>query len=65
MSDRAKKGRINAPPVRIRGLTLNPWQKNSSKSFLMDNYYELREIGIPNLGEALSEFGKVHDLLMR
>jgi predicted GTPase len=28
-------------------------------------YYELQEIGVPNLGEILSEFGKAHNLPMR
>jgi len=28
-------------------------------------YYELQEIGTPNLGEILLEFGKVHNLLMK
>jgi len=28
-------------------------------------YYELQEIGTPNLGEILSEFAKEHNLPMR
>ena len=28
-------------------------------------YYELQEIGMPNLGEILLEFGKAHNLLMK
>jgi predicted GTPase len=28
-------------------------------------YYELQEIGTPNLGEILSEFGKAHNLPMK
>jgi predicted GTPase len=28
-------------------------------------YYDLQEIGVPNLGDILSEFGKVHNLAMK